>query len=142
MVKHDIFDLFDELFNDFSLPENFWNNLNVAYQTPNFPPLNILINKKTKEMVFEFALAGYDKENIDISFKGDYLELSLKGGAKEKEDWEIVKCGIRNCDAIFKYYCPADKYSRDNIKANFSNGILRVIVQPKEKADTKMITIE
>jgi HSP20 family molecular chaperone IbpA len=34
-----------------------------------------------------------------------------------------------------KYYVPLDKYAQENVKAVFKNGILRVIVPPKDEPD-------
>jgi HSP20 family molecular chaperone IbpA len=76
-----------------------------VYQVPNVPPVNVFINKDTKEMIFEFALAGYKKENISINFSGDYMELKLRESEeKANQQLEIVRRGIKNCNINFKYY--------------------------------------
>lgn len=140
--RYDAFGLFDQLFSDFGLTNDFWNSWNTVYQVPNFPPVNVFINKDTKEMIFEFALAGYKKENISINFSGDYMELKLRESEeKANQQLEIVRRGIKNCNINFKYYCPADKYSRENVQATFVDGILKVVIDPVKKVETKMITI-
>jgi len=34
-----------------------------------------------------------------------------------------------------KYYVPLDKYAQEKVKAIYRNGILRIIIPPKEEPD-------
>src|SRR5215469_4038977 len=47
------------------------------YPNYSYPPMNIYMNED-RTLVFEFALAGFDEKNINLSFQGDYMVFSAK----------------------------------------------------------------
>lgn len=107
------------------------------YPFYSYPPANIVMNDD-KSMLFEFALAGFNREDIELEFRGDYMVLSatvpqeLRGG----EDAHYLKRRLKLKDVNEqKYYVPEDKFDRDNANAEFNNGLLRVTVPPKEKTE-------
>ena len=86
-------------------------------------------------MVFEFALSGFDKECIDLQFKGDYMLLTVKvpEDYTQPEDVKFFKRRLKLKNITDqKYYVPQSKFDRDKVTAKFKNGLLRVVVPPKE----------
>ena len=133
---------------------------NVDYY-PNYcyPPMNVYMTAD-RSMVFEFALAGFDEKDISLSFHGDYMVFSAKigedyagkesfsgeGGSTDNfgEGWSsgpsdnirYFKRRLKLKDIEKqKYFVPQDKYAQENVKAVFRNGILKVMVPPKDEPD-------
>lgn len=139
--RHNVFgfEIFDELFKDINgiLGDMDFKNVYSA----SFPPANIIL-KKNKNLIFEFAVAGYNQEDIDISFEGDRMVLELKKSQKdiEEEDTFLVK-GIKNCSQKNWYFVPVAKYDTENSKASIKNGMLVIEIPVKEEAKAKKIII-
>ncbi len=124
-----------------------WDARRDFYPAQSYPPANIYITED-KTMTFEFALAGFREEDIDLEVQGDYLVLSAKAPDSElpPEGAHFFKrrLKLKNFHEQ-KYYVPEDKFDRDKVNALFKNGILRVTIPPRESArsePSKKITIE
>jgi len=106
---------------------------------PNFsyPPMNIYLTPE-RSIVFEFAVAGFEEKNISLSFQGDYMVFSAKIEVEPPlEGIRYFKRRLKLKDIEKqKYYVPADKFDQEKVKAIFRNGILKVIVPPKEVSGT------
>jgi len=121
-------------------PEDFfkWNDQTDYYPSYSYPPMNVYLTKE-KQMVFEFALAGFREKDISIEFQGDYMVFSAKSPEMEPED--DVRYFKRRLK--FKpiedqrYFVPEDKFDRENTKAVFKNGVLKITVPPRETIETK-----
>ena len=105
---------------------------------PNFsyPPMNIYLTTE-RSIVFEFAVAGFEEKNINLSFQGDYMVFSAKIEVEPPlEGIRYFKRRLKLKDIEKqKYYVPADKFDQEKVKALFRNGILKVTVPPKESAE-------
>lgn len=138
----------EELFRDF--PSDFprgghgqgKGKQRYTFSFPNFPPTNLKMDKD-KNLFFEFALAGFQKNEIDISFQGDWMELTITPIRKEeKEDIAYLNRGIKCSSTKNKYYVPQDKYDTNEVKASFDNGLLKVEIPSKEPEKARPIMIE
>jgi HSP20 family molecular chaperone IbpA len=116
------------------------------YANYSYPPMNVYM-MGDRSMVFEFALAGFDEKNINLSFQGDYMVFSAKSGDNTPEG-VAPDSGTNNDNYRYfkrrlkfkniekqKYFVPQDKYDQGNVKAVFKNGILRVVVPSKDEPD-------
>ena len=104
------------------------------YPSFSYPPMNIFLTQD-RSMVFEFALSGFDENDISLSFQGDYMVFSARIGleAAPEEGVRYFKRRLKLKDIEKqKYYVPAEKFDQAMVKAVFKNGILRVTVPPKE----------
>lgn len=115
------------------------------YPGYSYPPMNIYLTNE-RGMVFEFALAGFDEKDISLTFQGDYMVFNAKIGLEDlpEDDVRYFKRRLKLKDVEKqKYYVPADKFAQDKVRAVFRNGILKVMVPPKEDTDaTEGIKIE
>ncbi len=115
-----------------------WDDRVDYYPSYNYPPANIYLTKD-RELVFEFALAGFDEKDLSLSFRGDYMIFSAKPSADRSETDEGVRYFKRRLKfkAIDeqKYYVPESKFDHDNSKAVYRSGILLITVPPKETAE-------
>ncbi len=96
----------------------------------NFPPMDSTLDEETGELELEFALAGYDPEEIGVVFSGDELKLSGTKKAAEEKKFTILKKGIRTRDFECKYILPPGRFSTELAKASFKNGLLKLSIPP------------
>jgi len=110
-----------------------------------YPPANIY-ESRDGSLVLEFALSGFEEGGVAVEFKGDYLVISAKAAGRdgEPEGGDYFRRGFRPRDIDRqKYYVPAEQYLQDRAKATFKNGVLTVVVPPKEDAREGIkVTIE
>ncbi|MDR2619361.1 MAG: Hsp20/alpha crystallin family protein [Treponema sp.] len=111
------------------------------YPNYSYPPMNVYMTGD-RSMIFEFALAGFDEKDISLSFQGDYMVFSAslpKDNAVEdlpQEEVRYFKRRLKMKDIEKqKYFVPLDKYAQEKVKAVYKNGILKVIIPPKEEPD-------
>jgi HSP20 family molecular chaperone IbpA len=105
-----------------------------------WPPANIYTTRGG--VVFEFGLAGFDEDDVNLMFQGDDMVLSalcrntLKNcGEPESSSEEprfISKTLRLEPIEKQKYYVPKDKYAQEKTKAVYKNGLLRVTIPLKE----------
>jgi len=112
------------------------------YPNYSYPPMNIYMTGD-RSLIFEFALAGFEENDISLSFQGDYMvfQAAMAGtadGQSNVQDESIRYFKRRlKMKAIDKqkYFVPMDKYAQEKVKAVFRNGILKVTVPPKEEPE-------
>jgi HSP20 family molecular chaperone IbpA len=143
-----VFDLFDDIWSDtFSVfqPSRF----NKAIASADWPPANVVIDQKTKELTFEVALAGVKEDEINLSFDGDYLRLIVdrKTGDKSLQEGEekseyVVQRGFKIVNhAETSWLVDSRYYSRDNVETSFENGLLKVKISPKDDIKPRKISL-
>jgi molecular chaperone IbpB/HSP20 family protein len=115
-----------------------WNDQTDYYPSYSYPPMNVYLTKE-KELVFEFALAGFKESDISIEFQGDYMIFSAKGPELEpQDDVKYFKRRLKFKDIENqRYYVPEDKFDRESARAVFKNGVLHVTVPPREEVQNK-----
>lgn len=112
-----------------------WDDKIDYYPAYLYPPSNVYMTKE-KNMVFEFALAGFTESDITLEFIADYMYFSAREPASAPQEEEVRYFKRRlKLKAIEqqKFYVPADKFDRDLVKAVFKNGILKVTIPAKEE---------
>lgn len=112
-------------------------------QDTKFPPCNIYVDEKSLDLEFEFALAGFSLDEIEMSFEDDYLFLKVNPKKEESEKKrETLQHGISRRSSTSKYYIPFSKYDTDKVSAKFENGVLKVLIPAKEERKPKLIRIQ
>jgi HSP20 family protein len=115
-----------------------WHSHGDFYPYYSYPPMNIFLTKD-KSLVFEIALAGFEENDIDVQFKGDYLHLAAKAPkAAEEEGIQYFKrrLKLKSIDDQ-RYYVPEDKFDRGKVEARFKDGLLRVVIPAREEEKEK-----
>jgi HSP20 family protein len=99
-----------------------------------YPPANAYLTPE-KQMVLEVALAGFDEKDVGVQFRGDYLVFSAKAPAAaapdERTQYFKRRLRMRDVDEQ-RYFVPADRFDQAASKATFKNGLLRIVVPPRE----------
>lgn len=95
-------------------------------------------------------MPGYAKDNIKVSLEKGYLTIEghvekTEETPENEEKKEKYLRRERFCGSITRSYYLGDDIVDDNIKANFTNGVLSVVVQkvdPEKLETKKYIAIE
>ena len=117
-----------------------WDETVDFYPTYSYPPTNVFMTSN-KTLVFEFALSGFREEDITLEFHGDHMLFSVtvpEDAKQQQEDVKYFKRRLKLKDiSEQRYYVPADKFDRENVKAVFKRGILTVTIPPKDEVKTE-----
>ena len=104
----------------------------------NYPPHNIIITGDDTRSI-EFALAGFQRDDVDITVEDDVLTVS--GEPAADEDKIYVHQGIAS-RSFTKQFSLAEYWEIDS--AEFSNGILTILLKQEipEAKKPKQIEIK
>ena len=115
------FDLFDDLFDD-SFFRGKERNL-----------MKTDIREKKDKYIIDVDLPGFDKENIKLSLKDGYLNISAETTREEKHDndekYVHKERFFGHCSRSFYV---GDEIKEEDISAEFKNGILKIDIPKKE----------
>jgi HSP20 family molecular chaperone IbpA len=107
------------------------------YPSYMYPPATIYLTKE-KKLVLEIALAGFEEKDISVQFRGDHLVFSAKApkDAEPEEGMQYFKRRLKLKDIDEqRFYVPADKFDQAGTKASFRNGLLRLVVPPRDQPE-------
>lgn len=132
--------VFDEIMNDFFGKPSCWVGKEKNY------PMNvikIMNNGEVSAYRLEYALAGFNKNEIKISVNNNILKIeAIHNEDKNEEDnCEIMAyngIAYRNMSVAYKLMENADK---KNITSKFENGLLKITIPAKVEVE-EINTIE
>lgn len=130
---HNDYDFFDEAMNEL-FP---FFGYNRRRRTQNYMRTDVKENEK--EYVMEVELPGLEKKDIALSVKDGYLNISVQKSESEKDENEKYIRRERSFSCSRSYYI--GDVSKEEIRAKYENGILRVSIpkeQPKEPVSDKI----
>lgn len=122
---------FDDLFDTFMLDRN---NTNMRCD----------VYEKGDNYHIEMDIPGFDKDDISIETKNDYLIITAEKNNEEEDKDEERKyiCHERTYGKYQRSFYIGD-IDTDQINAEFNNGMLKITVPKKEKSSNKkMIEIK
>ncbi|MFO7890594.1 MAG: Hsp20/alpha crystallin family protein [bacterium] len=126
--------LFDSFFDDSSISpfREGWGRT--------FPQINIKENDKQIEVSAE--LPGIDQKDADISIYNNVL--TIQGEKKQEKEDKEGEYYHRECTygSFHRDIALPDEVDEDKVKADFKNGILKIILPKKEEAQRKTKKIE
>ena len=134
--RRNSFDLFDDFFDDGFMPPKKERNL-----------MKTDVRESKDAYTLDIDLPGFEKENINLSLKNGYLNISAKVSKEDKtnDDSEFIRQERFYGECSRSFYVGED-IKEDEIKAEFKNGILMIEVPKKneedKKADVKQIEIK
>ena len=114
---------FDDLFNDVLTTKN-----NVKCD----------IYEKDNTYYTEMDMPGFDKKDIQIEMKNDYLTITAEKKEEENDESKNYICKERSYGKYERSLYVGD-IDMDNIKAEFKNGILKIAVPKKEEVENKKV---
>jgi len=123
--------------------ESALKDMNYLYSnySPQFPPTDILVDKKTGDLIYKLAVAGYSSDDLTITTEDGCIIVEANGSKYSTDDVEIVNRGIK--DSQFKRRIPiSNKYDLNLIDVQYSNGILNITIPIAEEKRPKQIKIK
>ena len=133
--------LFDELDSLFSVfDEGLSRQGDAKYSVPSFPPCNVCL-QEDGAMVFEFALAGYKKEELNMEYINSKLILSTSKDYTEKLKDKYIHKGIKKPSFNYSYFVPETKFKISELKASFNDGILTITIPAKKEEKNKVMFV-
>ena len=133
LLESNLSRLVDEAFSDFH---------RIGFDiSPNFGRTDVY--EKDQSLVFETELPGVKKDEIAIKVEDDQLVISGEVKRNEEIDREsYFRVGRRYGRFQRSFPLPADLIQRDDIKAKFEDGILKVTAPMKESIKEQKKPIE
>jgi HSP20 family protein len=108
-----------------------------AYHTcdHNRPAANIIDNEK--DFIIELAVPGMKKDQFKINLEDDILTISVERKEEDaKEEKNYTRREFRY-DAFCRSFSMPEIVDQDNIKADYANGVLSVVLPKSEEVKVK-----
>ena len=133
LVKNRDFPVFPNVFNDFFKD---WSNSNGSVVNSTIPAVNI---KETEnEFFLDVAAPGMDKKDFQINLENDVLTISSEKKSENEETTEQFTRKEYNYLSFKRSFTlPKQLIDRDNIKAIYENGELKITIPKLEEAKPK-----
>lgn len=136
--------VFDDVFKEFFENDNFFQG---AKRTSTYPANIVKVKKNGKitHIRIEYALAGFSKDEINVSVKNGVLYIQAKehdnGILEEGFEETIVSRGIsyKSFSAAYQLMDDADKKA---ITSSFVDGLLVIVIPVKEDDESMAIEIK
>lgn len=103
------------------------------------PNVDIVENEKNYELYAE--LPGIKKEDLNIKVEKGHLILSGEKKASNEQENKNVYYSERTYGKFQRSFRLSDEVKSDDIKAKFSDGVLRIEIPKAEKEKPKEISI-
>lgn len=95
-------------------------------------PLTNLGIEENGNLLIEIAIAGFNKENVNIELKGNQLHVVGSNEPKENETVSYIQKHISST-SFERIIVLHEKYVGGDISAKITDGILSIEVIPKEQ---------
>lgn len=116
-------DFFDDIFdNVFRSPLSVFSDKIVKMQTD--------IREKEDGYILDIDLAGFNKEDINISVEDGYMIIEAQYNESSDEEYEEYIRKERHLKTCSRSFYVGD-VSEDEIQASYNNGVLKIFI-PKE----------
>ncbi len=113
--------------------DDFFNDM-----VPNKNNVKCDIYEKDNIYYIEMDMPGFDKNDIQIEMKNDYLTITAEKKEEENDENKNYICKERTYGKYERSLYIGD-IDTENIKAEFKNGILKISVPKKEEVENKKV---
>lgn len=140
-LRGDLYDLFEDFFNDFSLT-NFFSPRRMTNTTERLITTNFDLIEQDKKYLVKMELPGVKEKDINISVNKGVLTIT--GEKKEEQEEKDEQYYRRECTygAFQQSISLPDNIKEDEIKANYKGGVLTVNIPKDEKKESTIKKIE
>jgi len=101
---------------------------------PKYPPSNCKLSNDGNNLILEFAMAGYKKQDISVSVTNNLLKISAALNSDETKD-TFLHQGISQ-KAVDISMAIDEEFDGSEGSVEFNDGILRLSFPRSEKAQT------
>jgi HSP20 family protein len=121
-----------------------WDLMNDFFSTDvmtSVQGFRVDISEKDKEYILEAELPGFDKKDISVELKNNYLTISAKrDDDKEEKGKDFIRRERSYGEFSRSFYAKGIK--QEDIKAKYKDGVLVVSLPKKEKEEEVSTSIE
>ena len=128
-----IANVFDNLFNDF--PRH------LEASTSGYPVVDIY-RDEDGSTVLEFALAGFNREELAIDVKPDKRSITVSANSQNEQQSDVKRRRIARRNFSREYVNYDDNLDLTSTKAQFENGLLTIRVPPRPEVQPLTIQID
>ena len=110
------------------LMESFFNEDTFTYGR------DLDIYKDEDKFLVELEMAGFDKEDIHVEFKGDILSIQAEhkeASEEEEKNYFYQSRSYKNVHRQMRF----SGIDEEKVKANYKNGVLKVTLPTKVKSE-------
>jgi HSP20 family protein len=105
-------------------------------RTSSMPAVNV--KEDDKQFSLELAVPGMDKKDLKIDINEDVLTISSESKHESEEDKNGYKRKEFSYSSFYRSFYIPENVNRDNIEANYKDGILTVGLPKQEEEKTKI----
>ena len=127
--------LFAELDYGFDQPQP--QQVKESCRLPKYPVSNCYLSEDQNQLYFEFALAGYEENEVSVIGGKDQFTVRAKKG-ESLEGHVLLHHGISDRDVDFSIKIDA-QYDIKKANVVFKDGLLRIIVPKAKDAESVML---
>jgi len=132
----DFMNLVDRMFEDFHFMD-----FSEIVKKDNYPISNIYVGEDQSVKV-EIAVTGWDKNDISISVEDGSIIIEGKESSKEQEKkWRLINGKIKK-SAFSKRIRLSNRLDYEKAEASITDGLLTIIIPPKDEIKPKAISIK
>jgi HSP20 family protein len=124
----------------FRRPWRGWEGESDVLTTTEFaPPVDVYEDEN--KLAFKMEIPGVKQEDLDVRLDGNTLTVSGERNFEKEEKRENFRRLERQYGSFCRSFELPASADRDNINANFENGVLRIDVPKRAEARGKQIQI-
>lgn len=125
--------VFEDVFDNVDFPK-------YMLQTTQGYPVADIYRDDNGNTVMEFALAGFNKDQLSINIRPDKRSITVSANSSEDENSQNVRrIARRNFTKTYVNY--DNNLDLSEAKASFENGLLSVVVPPRAELQPVSISI-
>jgi len=134
LLGRDIFDRFERLFEEFTLPSLF------EEKEVWVPAFDVIENEK--EYIVTAELPGIDPKDIDITISNGILTIKGEKKREEESKGDGYYFMERQYGAFQRSFRIPEEIKVDEVDATYKNGVLRLVLPKAETSNVKKIEIK
>lgn len=112
--------------------DDLMNDSHVDYSS-NFPPCNVFYREDNKGVEITLALAGYSKDELDISACDNKITIKATPVEEKEKSGRYFKQRIKKLPFEKTYELPIGKYNLDKAGVEYIDGLLTIYVPAREE---------
>jgi HSP20 family protein len=130
----DFINLVDRMFEDFHFMD-----FSEIVKKDTYPISNIYVGED-QSIKITIAVTDWDKKDISISSEDDSIIIVGKDNREEDKKWRLINGKIKK-NSFSKRIRLSNRLDYDKAEASIENGLLTIIIPPKDELKPKTIEI-
>lgn len=95
------------------------------------------VKETPDSFILEAEMPGYERDEINVETRGDHLVISAERRNEVNEEREGYVRRERRFGSLSRQFYLGNNVDTNNIKAQYRNGVLRIIMPKIEKDDSQ-----